>query len=92
MKNPLFYLLQEDHITDPEGILNEFHSFYSTLYSELSSGSAQSLLDKLGGILLLSLSSEKIESLETPLTVLEIEAAICSFPNNKSLGLDGLAG
>lgn len=77
------------HVTDPEGILREFHLFYSSLYDDFHPGSDWPLLDELEGIVL---PENDREDLDKPFLPLEIEAVIHSLPNNKSLEPDVLPG
>lgn len=67
----------------------EFHLFYSKLYNDPFSNPVKAML---GEITLPLLSKEDRDTLDKPLMQQEIEDAIYSLPNNKSLGPDGLPG
>lgn len=79
-------------LTTPSDILSEFKQHYSTLYVQTRTISPSTLSTELAKISLATLSSEGREGLVAPLSPLEIETAIYSFPNNKTPGPGGLPG
>lgn len=62
-----------DQIVDPTAILHIFYVYYKSLYSQASSPSEVALVEKLRSLSLPFLTAEDVESLDTPISSLEIE-------------------
>ncbi len=75
---------------DPGEINNTFAEFYSHLYMADPAPDLPALKLYLSELKLPSLTDNDAESLETPLTLLELKEALSSMQKGKSPGLDGL--
>ena len=75
-------------VQDDEEILDVFKLFYEDLFSAepIDKCEANNLCNNLEG----SLDPDEVSSLEGPLSLDELWAALCSMENNKSPGSDGL--
>lgn len=69
-----------------------FWQDFNSSYSRDIFSSETALAEEFQPLSLLSVALEDVESLEAPISVLEIEAAVGSLANNKTLGPVGLPG
>ncbi len=75
---------------DPGEVNNTFAEFYSHLYTADPAPDLAALKLYLSELKLPSLTDNDAESLETPLTLLELQEALSLMQKGKSPGLDGL--
>lgn len=84
---PAIMFATRERLTNLADIIN---TYYEALYGRAISLSETSLTEEFNALSLPILAPEDVESLEAPISVLEIEAAIESLNNNKTPGPDGV--
>lgn len=86
---PIIRNQRGDLITEPKSIMQEFVSFFASLYSPIPSYETADLDSLSVDLSIPKLSDDDINNLEGKITIKEIEKAIFSFPPNKAPGPDG---
>lgn len=76
---------------DPDRVANEFHLFYTSLYSSTTTNSRQEIADFLSNVNLPQLTPTQIEMLEASITKDDIAEAMSHLAPSKAPGSDGLS-
>ncbi|KAJ1093507.1 hypothetical protein NDU88_006607 [Pleurodeles waltl] len=77
-------------ITSQQASNADFHDYYQELYSKPTPLSQYCISGSLSGISFSRLTTSQLDTVEEPLQVAEIHAAISQIAQNKTPGMDGL--